>query len=158
MKMVSMQLRETPAPEFIAELMEDGAKHLRPTTAAKIIKRLAQQTPDRESAWLLIIDGSGRLIGTHLISVGTEDRCDAAPKEIFRAAIIAGGSRIVYGHYHPNVGLDPSRADERNYEAIKEAGEILDVKVLDSIIVSREEHGAYSIGAAEEYAVDVPNE
>ncbi|MCB4800382.1 JAB domain-containing protein, partial [Neotamlana laminarinivorans] len=63
-------------------------------------------------------------------------------KLVFSVALKCNASSIVIAHNHPSGNLKPSEADLRLTKKLKEAGNYLDVKVLDHIILSRE--GYYS--------------
>ena len=60
------------------------------------------------------------------------------PKIIFRAALKASASSIVLGHNHPSSNLTPNEADIRLTRKLKEAGQALDLPVIDYLIVTSE--------------------
>jgi DNA repair protein RadC len=61
---------------------------------------------------------------------------------IFVAALKANATSIVISHNHPSGNLKPSQADEQLTQKIKQAGQLLDIKLLDHVIVTSE--GNYS--------------
>jgi DNA repair protein RadC len=61
---------------------------------------------------------------------------------IFAAAIKANACGIIISHNHPSSSLKPSRADEQLTQKIKQAGQFLDITLLDHVIVTSE--GYYS--------------
>ena len=64
------------------------------------------------------------------------------PRIIFLKALEVQATSIVLCHNHPSGNLTPSRADEELTTRLKNAGMLLDIKVLDHLIVSNE--GYYS--------------
>jgi DNA repair protein RadC len=50
----------------------------------------------------------------------------------------AAGS-VILAHNHPSGGLEPSRADELLTQTLKQALQLVDVKVLDHFIVGRDQ-------------------
>jgi DNA repair protein RadC len=66
----------------------------------------------------------------------------ADPKVIFSAALKACASSIILSHNHPSGNLKPSNADIQLTKKIVNAGNLLDIAVLDHVIVSAE--GYYS--------------
>ncbi|MEO8961824.1 MAG: DNA repair protein RadC [Ginsengibacter sp.] len=64
------------------------------------------------------------------------------PRLIFLKALEVQATSIVLCHNHPSGNLTPSRADEELTTRLKNAGMLLDIKVLDHLIVSNE--GYYS--------------
>jgi DNA repair protein RadC len=61
-------------------------------------------------------------------------------KSIFSIAIKANACAIVLCHNHPSGNLTPSDADKQLNKRVKEAGKLLDIAVLDSVIISSEEN------------------
>jgi DNA repair protein RadC len=62
----------------------------------------------------------------------------------FEAALKANACSIIISHNHPSGNLKPSKADEELTQKIKYAGQLLDIKLLDHIILTSE--GYYSFG------------
>jgi DNA repair protein RadC len=58
------------------------------------------------------------------------------PKLIFKTALDHLATSIILVHNHPSGNLDPSDADKQLTRQLTEAGELLNVKVLDHLIVS----------------------
>ena len=61
---------------------------------------------------------------------------------IFVAALKANCCAIIISHNHPSGNLKPSRQDEELTQKIKLAGQLLDIKLMDHLIVTTE--GYYS--------------
>jgi DNA repair protein RadC len=61
---------------------------------------------------------------------------------VFMAALKANACGLIICHNHPSGNLNPSRADEEITRKIKNAGDFLDLHLLDHIILSSE--GFYS--------------
>jgi len=57
-------------------------------------------------------------------------------KLIFKAALDHLASSLILVHNHPSGNLEPSEADKHLTEQLTEAGELLNVKVLDHLIVT----------------------
>lgn len=91
---------------------------------------------------ILLLNRANRVLGIVDISSGGVTGTVADPKHIFVAAIKANACAIVISHNHPSCNLKPSRADEELTQKIKAAGQLLDIKVLDHVIVTSE--GYYS--------------
>jgi RadC-like JAB domain len=52
----------------------------------------------REALAVLLLNTKHRIIAGHIAGVGTLDSAAAGPREIFRAAILAGAKAIILGH------------------------------------------------------------
>ena len=55
--------------------------------------------------------------------------------EIFIKALLCGASGIVIAHNHPSGDTTPSKEDIESYNRLKEAGKLIGINVLDSVIV-----------------------
>lgn len=64
------------------------------------------------------------------------------PKVIFKEAIDHLASAVILSHNHPSGNLKPSQADIKITKKLVEAGNLLDIKVLDHLIIS--DQGYYS--------------
>jgi type I restriction enzyme R subunit len=59
------------------------------------------------------------------------------PREVFADVIADRAAAVILAHNHPSGELQPSEADLRTHEQLTEAGQILGLRILDHIIVSR---------------------
>lgn len=84
----------------------------------------------------ILLDTKNRVIGYHVVTVGVLDASLVHPRETFRAAIIANASSIIIAHNHPSGELTPSKEDYAVFRRIVEAGKVVGIDCLDSIIVS----------------------
>jgi DNA repair protein RadC len=60
---------------------------------------------------------------------------------IFQGAIKANASGIEVCHYHPSGILNPSESDTKITRKIKEAGNLMDIQLLDHLILTMD--GSY---------------
>lgn len=90
---------------------------------------------DRERFVALHLDASHRPISAEVISVGVLNSAPVHPREVFKAAILANACAIVVAHNHPSGDLSPSVADRDVHTKLKDAGEILGIRLLDFLIV-----------------------
>src|SRR4051812_40226096 len=91
---------------------------------------------------VLFLNKANKVLGAYDVSSGGISGTVADPRVIFVAALRANCSGILAAHNHPSSNLKPSRQDEELTQKIKHAGQFLDIKLLDHIIVSNE--GYYS--------------
>lgn len=91
---------------------------------------------EKERFIAILLDTKNRIIGIDLISIGTINQAPAHPREIFRKAITAGANSIIIAHNHPSGDVTPSRADIDVARRIDKCGELLQIMLLDSLIVS----------------------
>jgi len=91
---------------------------------------------------VLFLNRANRVLGIIELSTGGVTGTVADPKLIFIAALKANACSIIISHNHPSGNLKPSQVDEQLTQKIKQAGQLLDIKLLDHIIVTSE--GYYS--------------
>jgi DNA repair protein RadC len=91
-----------------------------------------------EEFWLLMLSRSNSLIRKELISRGGIAGTVVDIKIIFKAAVTHYASSIIICHNHPSGNLKPSEADIKITNAIKAAGKIMDIPLLDHLIITEE--------------------
>lgn len=94
--------------------------------------------PDREYFVALLLDGKNRITGIYQVSQGSLNQSIVHPRETFKAAILANSAAIILAHNHPSGDLTPSREDIDITRRLKEAGDLLGIRVLDHVIVDTE--------------------
>ena len=57
------------------------------------------------------------------------------PREVFKAAILETAASIILLHNHPSGEVKPSLEDESITQRMVEAGQLLNIPVLDHIII-----------------------
>ena len=122
-----------------------------PAHVARLWRKVVNRAPwfdeSKESAVVFLLDVHHRLIGFNLVSVGSLDTCLAGAREVFRPAIVAAAANVVLAHNHPSGSTAPSVADVMAAKALQEAGKIIGIPILDSVIIgakSKRCPGGYS--------------
>lgn len=90
----------------------------------------------------MFLNKANKVLGIFEVSSGGISGTVADPRLIFVAALKTNCSGIIISHNHPSGNLKPSRQDEELTQKIKHAGEFLEIKLLDHIIITSE--GYYS--------------
>lgn len=92
---------------------------------------------DRRKEYFLavLLDGKNRIIREVQISEGSLNQSIVHPREVYNAAVRESAAAIILVHNHPSGDPTPSREDISITSRLKEAGEIMGVKVLDHIII-----------------------
>lgn len=89
-----------------------------------------------ESMKLLLLNRANRVLGLVNLSSGGTTGCIIDSKIIFQAALLAHASSIVLAHNHPSGNSQPSNIDIETTKKIKNAGQLLDISLLDHIIIT----------------------
>ncbi|MBO8160960.1 MAG: DNA repair protein RadC [Thermosipho sp. (in: Bacteria)] len=90
---------------------------------------------DQEVVRVIFLNSKLYEITTKDITIGLADSSLAHPREIFREAIKNGASYIILVHNHPSGIVTPSKSDKELTSKIKDAGDIIGIKLLDHIII-----------------------
>jgi len=90
---------------------------------------------DREYFVAFMLDGKNRVSSCNVVSVGSLNQAIVHPREVFKAAILSNSAAIIVAHNHPSGDTTPSREDREITRRLKEAGDLIGIRVLDHIIV-----------------------
>jgi DNA repair protein RadC len=93
----------------------------------------------QENFYILMLDNKNKIINHESISKGILDSAIIHPREVFRPAIKNSSARIILVHNHPSGNPSPSAEDLEITKRLVDAGETVDIKVLDHVIVGENE-------------------
>lgn len=88
-----------------------------------------------EEFWVLHLNRANRLIRKQRISEGGVSGTVADPKVIFKGALDHLASGIIVAHNHPSGNRTASQSDIDLTRKLKEAGQFLEIQLLDHLIV-----------------------
>ncbi|MBZ2385760.1 DNA repair protein RadC [Anaerococcus murdochii] len=95
---------------------------------------------DREYFYTILLNNKNEVISKELISIGDLSSSIVNPREVFKPAIKKSAKSMILAHNHPSGNPSPSKADLLITHRLIDAGEILDINVLDHLIIG---HGSY---------------
>lgn len=125
-------LRECPLPECmqVCESPDHAAAYWRLHVSTG-----PYFNPECECFVVLLLNTRRRVKGHQLVTTGTLDSTLVHPREVFRSAVIASASAVILMHNHPSGDPTPSDADLKVTRELVRAGEVLNIRVLDHIII-----------------------
>lgn len=91
--------------------------------------------PDRELFVIVCLDTRHKPTAISTISQGTLNSSLVHPREVFKTAMLANAAAIALIHNHPSGDSSPSPEDIAVTKRLAKAGELLDIKVLDHIVI-----------------------
>lgn len=97
-----------------------------------------------EQFWVLLLNQANKVLAKHNISQGGITATVVDPKIVFQIALKENATSIILAHNHPSGNLKPSQADISLTEKLKKAGEFLDLKVLDHLIVTQSDYYSFA--------------
>ena len=83
------------------------------------------------------------MIKDETISIGTLNASVIHPREVFKSAIRESANSIILVHNHPSGEPEPSQEDTEITEKLFDAGELLNIKVLDHVIVGKDKFWSF---------------
>lgn len=83
----------------------------------------------------LHLDGKNRVVCIDVVSIGSLNQSIVHPRETFKSALLSSAAAIILIHNHPSGDPTPSREDMEITRRLKEAGELLGIRILDHIII-----------------------
>ena len=89
----------------------------------------------RESFYALYLNRANKVLGYQLISFGGISGTVVDAKCIYQAALKASCVSLIIAHNHPSGNTEPSDADIKITKKLKEAGNLLDITLLDHVIL-----------------------
>lgn len=97
--------------------------------------RLRLAGEEREVFMVLFLDNQNRLIAHEILFTGTISHTEVHPREVVKAALKYNAAAVIVAHNHPSVLAEPSQADRRLTERLKQAMELIEVRLLDYLVV-----------------------
>jgi DNA repair protein RadC len=90
----------------------------------------------------LFLDNQHRVIQFEELFRGTIDGANVYPREVVKKALAFNAAAVIFAHNHPSGVAEPSEADKHITIRLKQALNLIDIRVLDHFIVGDGE--AYS--------------
>lgn len=135
-------------PAKAAELLAAGelgrrlaSTPLRPgerfTNAREVFAHFHERLRDRrkEVFLTLLLDSKNRLLREIQISEGSLNASIVHPREVFAPVVRESAAAVLLVHNHPSGDPTPSREDLELTGRLREAGELMGVRVLDHVII-----------------------
>jgi len=99
---------------------------------------------DKEKFYSLFLDIKNNLIGVDMVSQGTLDSSPVHPREVYKSALLASAASVIFVHGHPSGDPEPSFSDKEITRLLKQAGDMLQIHVLDHIIVGLDRYYSFA--------------
>ena len=97
-----------------------------------------------EEFWILFLNRSNRVINRMKLSQGGISGTVTDVRIIMKKAIENLASGIIVCHNHPSGNHNPSESDSKITQKIKEAGNLMDIQLLDHIIISGKDYYSFA--------------
>lgn len=129
------------AIEFSRRILSPGGSRIKaPGDAMKHLNHFTDRK--QEMFFCLSLNGAHEVLACRVVSIGLVNRTIVHPREVFAEPIRERAVAVIAAHNHPSGHLEPSLEDYEVTRRLKDAGEILGIKLLDHLIFSA--NGYYS--------------
>ncbi|ASF48866.1 hypothetical protein CEK71_21150 [Methylovulum psychrotolerans] len=123
-------------------LRKAGAAMTTPEQVADYMK-LSIATRPHEVFVVMFLDNQNCLIETQEMFRGTINQASVYPREIVKEALRLNASSCILAHNHPSGIAEPSIADREITKKIKQALELVEVRVLDHLVIGGTSHVSF---------------
>jgi DNA repair protein RadC len=83
----------------------------------------------------IFLDNRHRVLGFDELFRGTIDNTTVYPREVVRQALHRNAAAVILAHNHPSGVPEPSDADRLITRRIRDALDLVDVRLLDHVVV-----------------------
>ena len=137
-------------PTVTVRLIRDSSINLgkvtSPGDAAKILWDTIGDSP-QEHFVVIILDTRNNVLGTRVVHIGTANSAHISFRDAFLGVLECAGVALIIGHNHPSGDPSPSPEDISLSRKFKQAADIMEIKLLDSVIVGDRASNYYSLEA-----------
>lgn len=125
-KFQSINNRHTSSPEQIADYLMPRLRYL-----------------NHEVFGVIMLNSKNIIIATKIISVGTLNSSLVSTREIFASLLAQHCAAFVAFHNHPSGCCRPSREDAQVTRMLKDAGVLMEIKLLDHLVIGDGEYYSF---------------
>ncbi|MGV6858266.1 MAG: RadC family protein [bacterium] len=136
-KYVQLQAVLEMSSRHLEEKLRRGDAFDSPQVARRYLQTRLREYPYEVFAGLFL-DSRHRLIVFEELFRGTIDQSSVHPREVVRRALQHNAAAVIFAHNHPSGVAEPSGADERVTVRLRQALELIDVRLLDHFVVGDE--------------------
>ena len=129
------------------EVVREAAHEYHPSVGspqeAAIIARRVIGAELSEVMIALMLDPRHKVMGYTEVARGTVNASRLTARDVFLPALLSNAAAVVVAHNHPSGDWSPSAADHRVTRALREAGDLLGLPLLDHLIVTDSAHYSF---------------
>ena len=122
------------ARRHLGESLRRGAPLTDPAATRRYLVSQLRDRP-QEVFCGLYLDNRHRVIAFEELFRGTLDGASVHPREVLRRILALNAAAVIFAHNHPSGVAEPSDADRRLTQRLKDALALVDVRVLDHFVV-----------------------
>ena len=131
LSLLECQLRETGASFTSSHAVRDWL-------------RLQLASLEREEFTALFLDNQHRLIAHETLFTGTINHTQVHAREVVKSGLKHNCAAVIVAHCHPSTHAEPSDSDKRITERLKQALDLVDIRLLDHLVVGGMEIASFA--------------
>ena len=114
------------------------------TAAQDVLPLLADIRKKQQEYFICIsLNGANEVIEKRVVTIGLLDKSPVHPREVFADVISDRAASVIFAHNHPSGDEQPSESDRRIHDQLTQAGDILGLRILDHVIVTRKSYFSF---------------
>ncbi|WP_417884328.1 RadC family protein [Vibrio rumoiensis] len=133
------------AAEVVESLYLSGDVYTNPKKV-KTFLQFKLSKYEQEVFGVMFLNNQHQLISFEIMFKGTVNAASVYPREVAKLALQFNASAIIATHNHPSGQSSPSQADIQITQRLKEALELIDVRMLDHIIIGKDTSSLAELG------------
>jgi len=125
----------------------EKALEIKKITSSKSVYELMQPLLGdlkHEEFWVLFLNNANTVLSKQCLSKGGLTGTLVDTRLVFKPALSQLATGIILCHNHPSGTLKPSNSDKQLTQKITEAGQTLDIKVLDHLIITEKAYFSFA--------------
>lgn len=133
-KFVQLQAVLEMTQRYLAETLKRGDALTSPQQTKLYLSSVLRDR-QREAFYILFLDNQHRVIRDEILFEGTIDAPSVYPREVVKRALHHNAAAVILAHNHPSGVAEPSQADRRITDRLRDALGLVEIRVLDHFVV-----------------------
>ncbi|EGR2849265.1 JAB domain-containing protein [Vibrio cholerae] len=133
-KFVQLQAVLEMTQRYLAETLKRGDALTSPQQTKLYLSSVLRDR-QREAFYILFLDNQHRVILDEILFEGTIDAASVYPREVVKRALHHNAAAVILAHNHPSGVAEPSQADRRITDRLRDALGLVEIRVLDHFVV-----------------------
>ncbi|EOX3360932.1 RadC family protein [Vibrio cholerae] len=133
-KFVQLQAVLEMTQRYLAETLKRGDALTSPQQTKLYLSSVLRDR-QREAFYILFLDNQHRVIRDEILFEGTIDAASVYPREVVKRALHHNAAAVIFAHNHPSGVAEPSQADRRITDRLRDALGLVEIRVLDHFVV-----------------------
>ncbi|ENM5751436.1 RadC family protein [Vibrio mimicus] len=133
-KFVQLQAVLEMTQRYLGETLKRGDALTSPQQTKLYLSSILRDR-QREAFYILFLDNQHRVIRDEILFEGTIDAASVYPREVVKRALYHNAAAVILAHNHPSGVAEPSQADRRITDRLRDALSLVEIRVLDHFVV-----------------------